>query len=353
MAFPQRVVLFQTAFPGDVILTLPVAQVLHAQVPGVHIEFVAIPAASNVLEHHPAVDEIITFDKRGTDKGVRGMITAARRLRSRRFDVAVIPHRSLRSALVCRLARIPRRIGFSTSAGRMFLTDVVPYKKESHEIRRNLDLLKPLGVAVPGTELPALYPDAADHSAVENLLQQKRDVCPSFETGEMIALAPGSVWNTKRWPKEHFIDLAGKLLGEGISVALIGGAGDRALCGEIEALAGDARLLNAAGKLSLLQSAELISRCRVLVTNDSAPMHLAVGVRTPVVAIFGATVPEFGFAPLGSNDAVVETRGLSCRPCSIHGGDVCPIRTFECMKRITAATVLDKVHTVLSHATGD
>ena len=76
-------------------------------------------------------------------------------------------------------------------------------------------------------------------------------------------------------------------------------------------------------------------------------MHLAVAVRTPVVAIFGATIPEFGFAPIGKNDVVLETKGLACRPCTSHGGDVCPVKTFDCMMRISAPQVLEAVNKIL------
>jgi heptosyltransferase-2 len=155
----------------------------------------------------------------------------------------------------------------------------------------------------------------------------------------MIALAPGTVWNTKRWPAERFAELARKLDGEGYTVALVGGAEDRPLCDAIVSAAAPARIFTAAGALSLLRSAELIRRCQLLVSNDSAPMHLGVAVGTPVVALFGATVPEFGFAPYGPKDLVVEIRGLSCRPCSSHGGARCPINTFDCMLRISADRV--------------
>jgi heptosyltransferase-2 len=165
----------------------------------------------------------------------------------------------------------------------------------------------------------------------------------------LVAIAPGSVWNTKRWPKEHFITLAKMLMDDGISIILIGGRDDLALCSEIRnALGGNA--VNAAGMLTLLQSSELIQRCVVLVSNDSAPVHLAAGVRTPVVAIFGATAPHFGFAPRGANDLVVEIDGLSCRPCAIHGGKRCPIKTFVCMNDLKPELVFTKVKMVIDGA---
>ncbi|MBM2841153.1 MAG: hypothetical protein HW412_1681, partial [Bacteroidetes bacterium] len=126
-----------------------------------------------------------------------------------------------------------------------------------------------------------------------------------------------------------------------------GGKEDAALCEEIGNAISPVNVLNAAGELSLLQSAELIRQCILLVSNDSAPMHLAVGVRTPVVAIFGATVPRFGFAPRGKRDIVAEINDLLCRPCSIHGGDRCPIKTFVCMNDLSPQLVHAKVQTVL------
>ncbi|HEX9006414.1 MAG TPA: glycosyltransferase family 9 protein, partial [Bacteroidota bacterium] len=96
----------------------------------------------------------------------------------------------------------------------------------------------------------------------------------------------------------------------------------------------------------------LLRRCRLLVTNDTAPQHLAVAVGTPVVAIFGPTVPRFGFAPIGPLDTVVETPGLVCRPCGIHGGERCPIGTFECMNLITVQHVLAAVDHILERTSG-
>ena len=100
----------------------------------------------------------------------------------------------------------------------------------------------------------------------------------------------------------------------------------------------------------MLQSAALIGRCAVLVANDSAPMHLAVAMRTPAVAIFGATKPEFGFAPFGERDVIVERKELSCRGCSIHGDDRCPVETFDCMKKISAEEVFGIVLRIVATA---
>jgi len=347
MSPPKKILIFHTAFIGDIVLTLPLAQVVHARMPGSSISFVATPVASAALRNHPAIQEIIPYDKKGKDRGVAGMFRLAGLLRKRRFDLAIVPHRSLRSALIPWLAGIPRRIGFATSTAPVLFSDRVNYRGDRHEIGRDLDLLEPLGIVPPVGELPHLCPNEDDRKIVHALLDRRKADSASFDTSRLIALAPGSVWNTKRWPMESFRQLCRMLVESGLSVVLVGGEDDVALCESIAGGVESNRPLNAAGALSLLQSAELIRRCKAAVSNDSAPMHLAVGVGTPVVAIFGATVPAFGFGPTGPRDRVLGIEGLTCRPCGIHGGDVCPIGSFVCMHGITPDEVYRAVRSIL------
>lgn len=343
MTVPRRILVVQTAFAGDVVLVLPLCQALHDKFPGAGIVVVTIPAAEGLLAGHPAVQGVIVYDKRGADTGFRGLIRTVRRVRAAGFDAAMMPHRSLRSALLCRLAGIPVRIGFDRSPGRFLQTHTVRYVPADHETQRNLSLAAPLGVAPAGPVLPRLYPSAADRLAVDAFMHRSFGELSARGARAPVAVAPGSVWNTKRWLESGFISLVRSLLEEGRPVVLVGGAADRSLCARIRAAVPDSRVADSSGRFSLLESAELIGRCAALVSNDSAPMHLAVAVGTPVVAIFGPTLPSFGFAPLGPRDRVVETTGLACRPCSIHGGTRCPTGTFDCMNRISAARVLDEL----------
>ncbi len=342
----RNALIVQTAFLGDVILTLPLVQVLKQSFPSAGIDIVVTPQAATLLQNHPALRGVFEFDKRGKDSGIGGLMRKVSQIREGKYDLAVVPHRSLRSALLVRLGKIPFRIGFHTSAGKILFNEVVRYEKSLHEVERNLRLLRPLGIEATGAEYPELYPADDDRRAVDDLL----GLAGIKDRTKLIAVAPGTVWNTKRWLKERFVELSRKLLEAGWGVALIGGGSDVSLCDGIVHDVASSRVFSTAGKLTLLQSADLIRRCRVLVCNDSAPMHLAVAVRTPVVAVFGATVPEFGFAPYGKYDAVVETKGLACRPCSIHGGDKCPISTFECMVKISADEVLSAVMQVVLRA---
>jgi len=339
MQLPNKILVFQTAFLGDVVLTLPLVQVLHREFPHAQVDFVATPKASSVLRNHPAIHSIIEYDKRGSQRGLRGMMAIAGVLKAGRYDVALVPHRSLRSGIVVAMSGIPRRICFETAAGRILFNETVPYDKTIHEIERNLSFLKTLHIDPPKKELPVLYPSKEDADLVgqwftKMKVQSKRTV---------IAIAPGSVWNTKRWPRERFSTLAKKIVAEGGNVVLVGGKEDEELCRQISVEAGGEGVSVSAGSFSILQSAEIIRRCTALVSNDSAPMHLAVSMGTPVIALFGATVPSFGFAPYGRKDVVVQTEGLSCRPCSIHGGDRCPIGTFDCMMNISPEFVFEKL----------
>jgi heptosyltransferase-2 len=337
MSRARRVLVVQTAFPGDVVLTLPLLQRLRFHWPEVHLATVTTPMASPLLAGHPAVSESFLYDKRGRERGVKSLIRLASRLRREHFDVALLPHRSLRSALLVALAGIPVRIGFDRSWGRLLLTKTVHYERSLHEIQRNLQLLRPLGLDPGGGEFPSLFPSRGDVAVVDRLLSAWRSrggaVLP------LVGLAPGSVWATKRWPIGSFAQLGQLFRGRGYALVLVGSSAERLLCEEVSDAVGDRYALNVAGETTFLQSAELLRRCALLVSNDSAPMHLAVAMRLPVVAVFGATVPAFGFYPLGKRDRVVERSGLACRPCSIHGGEKCPIRTFECMRSISPEEV--------------
>jgi heptosyltransferase II len=339
----NSILVIQTAFIGDAILTLPLLQSLKINYPQSTIDIVVVPRTAEIFFNHPAVSSVLPFDKRGNDKGIMGFWRFRKTLTSRIYDLIVVPHRSLRSALLCWLLKPKMSIGFDRSAGRWLLNRIVRYDPTVHEIDRNLSLLSPLKLTIIPNELPHLYPSSEDVRVVDSVvagLDQR-------EENRMIAVAPGTIWSTKRWPADRFVALCKLLSSECSALLLVGGKEDAVVCEEIMEATKTRKVFNAAGKLSLLQSAELIRRCKVLVSNDSAPMHLAVAVGTPVVAIFGATVPEFGFAPRGEHDRVVEIKGLKCRPCSIHGSNICPIKTFECMLNITPELIVAKAKSAM------
>ena len=162
------------------------------------------------------------------------------------------------------------------------------------------------------------------------------------EVERLIALAPGSVWATKRWP--YYRELAEQLTDAG-RIVIVGGADDSPLAAAIRAAVPNA--VDATGALPLLGSAELIGRSAVIVTNDSSPLHLASAMGTPTVAIFGPTVPDFGFGPLAPSSVVVGHETLTCRPCHRHGPRRCPLGHFRCMRELTADAVAERVRALI------
>ena len=183
---------------------------------------------------------------------------------------------------------------------------------------------------------PQLYPSDDDRAAVDTLL---RELPPG---GPIVGVAPGSIWGTKRWPY-----LAGLVASLDEARFVVIGSGEDASQAETIASAAPGRVLDATGRLSLLASAELIGRCAVLVANDSAPTHLASGVGTPTITIFGPTVPSFGFGPLAPQSESVGVEGLGCRPCHPHGPRECPLGHFDCMRTLEPSRVAERVRNLL------
>lgn len=315
----------QTSFLGDAILTTPLIARVAERGP---VDVVTTPAAAPVLANNPAIREVVVYDKRGRDRGLAGFARLARRLRSRGYETAYLAQGSLRSAALAVAARVRSRVGLASSAGRVLYTRRVAVARGAHHVAKLMALADS---GPPRAALqPRLFPGDAERRAVDELLG---DV-----GAPLVALAPGSVWATKRWP--FYPELAALLAGEA-RIVVVGSAADAPLARAIAARVPDA--IDATGALSLLASAELLRRAAALVTNDSAPLHLASAVGTPTVAVFGPTVPDFGFAPLASRAAVVGQELLSCRPCSAHGPQRCPLGHWRCMRR----TAPDRVATLV------
>jgi len=339
----NKILVIQTAFIGDAILTLPLLQSLKLYYPESFIDVIVIPRTAEIFAHHPAITKIIQYDKRGNDKGLIGLWRLRNKLIEQKYDLVIVPHRSLRSAFLTWLLKPTLSIGFDTSAGHWLFKKTVRYNSSAHEIERNLSLLGPLKLPDVGTGLPRLYPSKQDVQIIDSIFAENG----LNRYKNILAVAPGTIWNTKRWPSDRFASVCRHIASENIALVLIGGREDSALCAEVREASQAKNVFSVAGTLSLLQSAELIRRCTVLISNDSAPMHIAVAVGTPVIAIFGATIPEYGFAPRGPHDIVLEMKGLPCRPCSIHGGTTCPIKTFYCMLSITPEIVVNTVRPFL------
>ena len=328
----------QTSFLGDTVLTTPLISELARRGP---VDVVTTPASATLLRNHPFVRAVIPYDKRGRDRGVFGFLRMAARLRRFSYGAAYLAQGSVRSATLALAAGVGQRVGFATSAGRRFYNRRVEYREDLHHAARLLHLALPAEELAARDIRPRLYPGIPERYAVDRLLafHEVADDGPP-----LVALAPASVWATKRWP--YYADLA-RLLEGRARVVVLGSPDDAALADEVRAAAGDGAF-SAAGVLTLLGSAELIRRCSVVVTNDSAPQHLASAVGTPTITIFGPTVPEFGFGPLADGSLTVGFDSLPCRPCDRHGPRRCPLRHWRCMREIGADDVAARVFDILS-----
>ena len=323
------VLVAQTSFLGDVVLTTPLLSALRRRARPRRLAVLVRPEAEPLLRGHPDVDQVLIDDKRGRDRGMSGLAHTARRLRREHFDVAVSPHRSLRTALVLTAAGIPRRIGFRESRGAFLYHERVRRDRRRHDVERNLALAEPFGGE---TDTPNLHLPVSAEAA------RRADALLPVGDGPVVGIAPGSVWATKRWTPEGFARVVQALAADGARCMILGADADRELAQRIANESGVDPLV-LAGRTDLATLVAVIDRLSLLIANDSAPMHVACARGVPVVAVFCATTPELGYAPYGSRATVVQA-DLDCRPCSRHGGHRCPRGTDDCMRLVEPDAVL-------------
>lgn len=343
MADAEKILVVQTSFLGDVVLTTPLIAAIRRCFPGAHLAVLCAPRGKDILEGHPDIDEIIVYRKRGEGGRRQTLWRMARELGARGFTMAIAPHKSFRTALLLFLSGIPRRIGFRQSAGWFFFHQRVDRDSSLHDVERNLSLLAALG------EDPRESNRAPRVEVTPSARNTAAEVFRSLGInggGPVFGVNPGSVWATKRWTQEGYAQLIGALKRKyGGQIVLFGGEEDRKIAENIMALSGHA-CVSLVGRIGLGELAAAIERCHVFITNDSGPMHVAVARGVPVVAIFCATTPSLGFFPYSQNAVVVE-KELACRPCGSHGGRYCPLGTEDCMRLVKAEDVMRGVERLL------
>lgn len=325
----------QTAFIGDVILTTPL--IAHLAQHG-EVDVVTTPAGAALLANHPAIRRVVAYDKR-LERGPGALRDIAMQVRAgSRQAVAYCAQGSMRTAALAAWAGYRERVGFDTSGGRWLYTRRVRHVEAQHHAERLLRLAVGDSTAITADSLrPRLYPGPDDSTAVYALLAGLPTDRP------LVALAPGSIWGTKRWP--GYPALATQLSASA-SLVVVGSAEDQPLAAGIAAAVPSA--IDATGRLSLLASAELIRRAALLVTNDSAPQHLASAMGTPTLTIYGPTVPAFGFGPLAAGSQTIGLPDLPCRPCDHHGPPVCPLGHFRCMRDLDVTQVAGAAFALLA-----
>jgi heptosyltransferase-2 len=339
----DNVLVLQTSFLGDTVLTLPLISEIKRRFPVKRLSVVCLPLSRELLQDYSVIDEVIVDDKKDLDRGFAGLKRTAAALKSRRFTLALTPHKSLRSALLLHFAGIPYRVGFRQSRGWFLFQKRVHRDSTRHDVERNLSLLRAFGIAVENCQRELALPVSR---AIQDSVDAKLSSLGIAEKKITIGLNPGSVWPTKRWSTAGFARLT-ELLKQryDCQVLLFGGAEDAETVADVQSRCGCAGI-NLVGEISLRHLAAAIGRCHVFVTNDSAPMHVAVARKVPVVALFCATSPSLGFYPYSSNAIVLE-KNLSCRPCASHGGRRCPLGSEDCIRQIHPEAVLNAIERLL------
>lgn len=343
----MRILVVQTAFLGDVVLTLPLVEALHRCFQGVQVDLLTVPAHASLLCDQPGVRQVLTYDKRGAQRGARGFLQIVRQVRARHYDLALAPHRSVRSALLLACSGIPQRIGFRHWLTRGAFTATVVRPTDVHEVQRNVRLLAALG----GNAVPQAPRLAMRVGPAARQRAQQYFAAHGVERGEcIIGMIPGSQWGTKRWPADRFARLAQHLTRTaGVRCVLFGGGQDRQ-CGEAIMAACDASVLDLIGRTTLQDLSAYLEWCRLVVCNDTGPMHIAAALGKPIVALFGSTTPALGFAPYGVpwEEASVS---LACRPCHAHGPQRCPLSHWRCMLELSVERVAAHIQRLLVRTT--
>ncbi len=332
---PQKIMIRATNWIGDGVMSLAALEAVRGRFPGAEIVLVSKPWVSELYRHLPAVDRQIVYRDEGEHQGARGFWRLVRELQAEKFDMALLFQNAFHAAGMAWCARIPVRIGYARDGRSALLTDAIdppPPASYGHQAYYYLQLLFRAGVIdryepVKQVRLKVLEPEK---EWARRHLQRMGLSGPRF----LVGINPGAAFGpAKRWLLPRYAQLADRLIGALHADVLIFGSGDERPLAEDIARTMQHTPLILSGETSLRQLMALLAQCRVVISNDSGPMHLAAALGLPVVAIFGST-EERATGPIGPRARVVK-RPAVCSPCGLR---VCPI-DFRCMNEITVDDV--------------
>ncbi|MFO7844025.1 MAG: glycosyltransferase family 9 protein [Bacteroidales bacterium] len=312
-----KFLIIQTAFIGDVILATPLIEKLHHFYPDSQIDFLLRKGNENLLRNHPYIDNIIVWNKK--QHKVKNLFRVIKRIRQKKYDYVMNLQRFASSGIITTFSGAKLKAGFNKNPFSFAFTRSIKHEigNGKHETERNLQLIEE--ITDSSFYKPKLYPTTEDFEIVSQ-----------YKMHPYICIAPTSVWFTKQFPAEKWIELL-KTIKPGYQVFLIGGPDDKESCDNIIAESRLNNITNLAGKLTFLQTSALMKNAVMNYVNDSAPMHMASAMNAKTTAVFCSTIPAFGFGPLADDSKVVETKeNLDCRPCGLHGYKKCPEEHFKC-----------------------
>ncbi len=314
----MKFLVWQTAYLGDVVLATPLILTLQKNFPKAHIGFVGRSFIKELLKGYKV--ELIAFDK-----GLWESFSLVERLRS--YHVAINPNISMRSALILFFSGIPTRIGFDRSELRWLYTHQIKHRWGLHEVDRNLELLRPLGIKELIRE-PKLYLEEEEKEKVRHKFRLPE---------EFVVFSPFSNFALKEWSLQRWIELA-RLID--LPIVLVGTSKDYERSREIKGN----KVVNLVGKTSIRELMAVISLSRLVISCDSSPVHIANALGVPAISVYTSTSPLYGFYPL---IGTYLTPSLECSPCSPNP-KVCKEGHYMCLRGVTAEEVAEKVESFLS-----
>ena len=323
--------IIQTAFIGDVVLATGLVEKLHLHFPNASIDFLVRKGNEDLLQNNPYLHKILVWDKKKNKQ--RNLLTLLAQIQKEKYDKVINVQRFAATGLLTAFSGAQERIGFDKNPLSFFFTKKIKHSIDNgkHEMERNLELIN--WFTDGSVVKPKLYPSTHDWETVL-----------PYKEKSYITISPASVWFTKQYPMEKWIDFI-KIIPSTFKVYLCGGPSDKELCDKISSESDRSTIENLAGKLSFLQSAALMKDAQMNYVNDSAPMHFASAMNAPVTAVFCSTVPSFGFGPLSDQKYVVEVKEkLDCRPCGLHGYKACPKGHFNCAYKIREEQLLETLN---------
>ena len=333
----RQILIIQTASIGDVILGTAIIEKLHSYYPEAKIDYLIQKGIEPLFSNHPFINNILIWNKKENKN--RNLIKLACKIRKTKYDLVITLQRFLSSGMLTVLSGAKTTAGFDKNPLSFFFTIKSKHyigrkgEKYLHEVERNQTLIS--SITDSNAYKPRLYPSESDYNKTK-----------IYTSDTYICVAPASLWYTKQYPKEKWCIFLSKIP-TNISIYLLGGPSDKDLCNEIANSLPNYKTINFAGQLSLLESAALMKYATMNYVCDSSPMHLCSSVDAPVTAIFCSTIPEFGFGPLSSNCAIIQTnKDLDCRPCGIHGHKECPNKSFECANSIDIKELVERCKSI-------
>jgi heptosyltransferase-2 len=339
---PDKILVRATNWVGDAVMSLPALRALRQRFPQAHISILAKPWVADLYRREPFCDDLIPY----TPRTVTEKWSAARALRPRHFDTAILLQNAFEAAAIAYVAGIPQRIGYGRDGRGFLLTRAIPVPKlgeiPKHESFYYLELLRRAGIIDDLPPNDAIRLEGAPLARVSGI-----DRFHQLGLGEtVIGVSPGAAYGSaKRWLPERFADSAIRVANElNAAIAIFGSKDERDLC-QLVGTSVSASIVkpvrNFAGETSLAEFIDLAAACRVYLTNDSGAMHIASALGVPTVAIFGATDDE-ATGPTGPLAKVVRQQ-VECSPCLKRE---CPI-DHRCMTRVSAARVAETALEIL------